>query len=92
MLTGPLIGAYADVHAAKKRLLVATTVGCVLGTAALAVVGRGDLALALALIVVSNYCFGTGENLIAAFLPEIAKGEAIGRVSDGWASATSAAC
>jgi len=83
MLTGPLIGAYADVHAAKKRLLAATTIGCVLGTAALAWVGRGDLALAVALIVISNYCFGTGENLIAAFLPEIAKGEAIGRVS-GW--------
>jgi UMF1 family MFS transporter len=83
MLTGPLVGAYADMHAAKKRLLAVTTVGCVLGTAALAMVGRGDLALALALIVVSNYCFGTGENLIAAFLPELAKGEAIGRVS-GW--------
>jgi UMF1 family MFS transporter len=86
MLTGPLLGAYADVHAAKKRLLLATTIGCVLGTAALSLVGRGDLALAIALIVVSNYCFGTGENLIAAFLPEIAKGEAIGRVSGwGWA-------
>lgn len=83
MLTGPLLGAYADVHAAKKRLLLATTIGCVAATAALALVGRGDLALALALIVISNYCFGTGENLIAAFLPEIAKGEAIGKVS-GW--------
>jgi UMF1 family MFS transporter len=83
MLTGPLLGAYADVHAAKKRLLAASTVGCILGTAALALVGRGDLALAVALVVISNYCFGTGENLIAAFLPEIARGEAIGRVS-GW--------
>jgi UMF1 family MFS transporter len=83
MLTGPLVGAYADLHAAKKRLLMATTTGCIVATAALAWVGRGDLALAVALIVFSNYCFGTGENLIAAFLPEIAKGEAIGRVS-GW--------
>ncbi len=31
----------------------------------------------------SNYCFGTGENLIAAFLPEIADGESMGKVS-GW--------
>ncbi|MET0163635.1 MAG: MFS transporter, partial [Vicinamibacterales bacterium] len=61
MLTGPLIGAYADAHASKKRLLLATTTGCVLGTAALAAVGRGDLALAILLIVISNYCFGTGE-------------------------------
>jgi hypothetical protein len=35
------IGAYADIHAAKKRLLLATTAGCVLGTAGLAAVGRG---------------------------------------------------
>lgn len=83
MLTAPLIGAYADAHAAKKRLLLATTAGCVIFTAALASVGRGDIALGVTLIVLSNYCFGTGENLIAAFLPEIADGEALGRVS-GW--------
>ena len=33
--------------------------------------------------ILSNFFFGTGENLIAAFLPEIAQGEAMGRVS-GW--------
>ena len=43
--------------------------------------GRGDLWLAVALIVLSNFFFGTGENLIAAFLPELAQGEALGRVS-----------
>ena len=42
MLTAPLIGAYADAHAAKKKLLLATTVGCVVFTAALALVGPGD--------------------------------------------------
>ena len=43
-------------------------------------------ALALALIVASNYFFGTGENLIAAFLPELADSRAMGRVSGwGWA-------
>jgi UMF1 family MFS transporter len=83
MLTAPLIGAYADAHAAKKRLLIATTLGCVLFTAGLALVGRGDLVLGIALIVLSNFFFGTGENLVAAFLPEIAQGEALGRVS-GW--------
>ncbi len=38
---------------------------------------------ALRLVILSNFFFGTGENLIAAFLPEIARGEAMGRVS-GW--------
>jgi len=35
------------------------------------------------LIVLSNFFYGSGENLIAAFLPELAKGRALGRVS-GW--------
>ncbi len=83
MLTAPLLGAYADAHAAKKRLLIATTLGCILFTAALAFVGRDDLWLAIALIVLSNFFFGSGENLIAAFLPELAQSEALGRVS-GW--------
>jgi len=83
MLTAPLIGAYADAHAAKKRLLFFTTAGCVVFTAGLALVGRGDLALGIALVIVSNFFFGSGENLVAAFLPEIADGEAMGKVS-GW--------
>jgi MFS transporter, UMF1 family len=83
MLTAPLIGAYADAHAAKKRLLLFTTCGCVVFTAGLACVGRGDLAAGIALVVASNFFFGTGENLAAAFLPEIARSEALGKVS-GW--------
>jgi len=83
LVTGPLVGAWADAHAAKKRLLLFSTIGCVAFTAALAAVSPGDVALALALIVLSNYFFGAGENLIAAFLPELADARAMGRVS-GW--------
>ena len=83
IVTAPVIGAYADAHAAKKTLLVVTTIGCIAFTAALALVGPGDLWLAIVFIVLSNFFFGTGENLIAAFLPEIAQGDAMGRVS-GW--------
>jgi UMF1 family MFS transporter len=86
MLTAPLLGAWADAHGAKKRLLAATTLGCVVFTAALALAGRGDVAAAITLIILSNFFFGSGENLIAAFLPEIARGEALGRISGwGWA-------
>ncbi len=86
MITGPLIGAWADAHAAKKRLLMLTTAGCVTSTAALALVGSGEVWLAVVLIIASNYFFGCGENLCAAFLPELARGEALGRVSGwGWA-------
>jgi UMF1 family MFS transporter len=83
LVTAPVVGAYADLRAAKKRLLVLTTAGCVVFTAALALTGPGTLALAIALLVASNFCFGTGENLVAAFLPELADGEALGKVS-GW--------
>ncbi len=83
MLTAPLVGAWADAHAAKKRLLAISTAGCVAGTALLWFAGPGTLVLTLFLIVLSNYFFGTGENLIAAFLPELADSEAMGRVS-GW--------
>ncbi|MBA0014224.1 MAG: MFS transporter [Nitrosospira sp.] len=83
ILTAPLLGAYADAHSAKKRLLLITTVGCVGFTALLSTVGPGDLWLAILLIILANFFFGSGENLIAAFLPDLARGEALGRVS-GW--------
>ncbi|HEX5768118.1 MAG TPA: MFS transporter, partial [Burkholderiales bacterium] len=47
LVTGPLIGAWADAHAAKKRLLFATTLGCVLFTAALCFAQPGAVALSL---------------------------------------------
>jgi MFS transporter, UMF1 family len=83
MITGPVIGAYADERAAKKRLLVATTLGCVAFTASLAFVAPGSLAAACVLVALSNFFFSTGENLIAAFLPELARSKALGKVS-GW--------
>src|SRR4029079_8744963 len=55
VLPAPLVGAWADAHAAKKRLLLITTVGCVAFTAGLALVGSGNLWLAVFLIVASNY-------------------------------------
>lgn len=83
LFTGPVIGAWADAHAAKKPLLLATTLGCVLFTALLFYAGPGAVALSLVLLILSNYFFGAGENLIAAFLPELADSRALGRVS-GW--------
>ena len=83
VITGPLIGAWADAHAAKKRLLLLSTIGCIAFTALLWFASPGAVLLALALVAISNYFFGTGENLIAAFLPELADSQAMGRVS-GW--------
>ncbi|MDR4515168.1 MFS transporter [Nitrosomonas sp.] len=83
ILTAPALGAYADAYAVKKPLLLATTAGCVVFTALLCLAEPGDLWLAITLIILTNFFFGSGENLIAAFLPELAKNESIGKVS-GW--------
>lgn len=86
MLTMPGLGAWADRHAAKKRLLLMVTLACVVSTAALALVGPGQIVLALLLLVVSNTFFSYGESLTASFLPELARPQAMGRVSGwGWA-------
>jgi MFS transporter, UMF1 family len=86
LLTAPMVGAWADAHAAKKKLLFAATAGCVLFTAGLYFATPGAVVLAIVLIVLSNFFFATGENLIAAFLPELAESKAMGRVSGwGWA-------
>jgi UMF1 family MFS transporter len=83
MVCGPVLGAWADAHAAKKRVLLFSTVICVIGTAALAWTGPGALAWAVAFIIVSNVAYAIGENVVAAFLPEIARPHALGKVS-GW--------
>lgn len=83
MVTMPVLGAWADQHSAKRRLLMFSTLGCVLATAALATVGPGAVLLGMFLVLLSNLFFAWGESLAAAFLPELAQPEAMGKVS-GW--------
>ena len=83
MFAGPLIGAYADAHAAKKRVLFIATCGCVASTALLYFAGPGAMILSVSCIVISNFCYAIGENITAAFLPELSTPEALGKVS-GW--------
>ena len=83
MIAGPLIGAYADAHAAKKRVLMVVTAGCVVSTALLYQAGPGMIWWTACFIVISNFCYAIGENITAAFLPELARPEALGKVS-GW--------
>lgn len=83
MVTMPSIGAYADLRGAKKRILAFVTLGCVLSTAALALAEPGAVVMAMLLIIVSNVFYSYGESLTAAFLPELARAESLGKVS-GW--------
>ena len=83
MIAGPILGAWADAHAAKKRLLAISTAVCVVGTIGLAWAGPGTVVLAVIFIIISNFAYSIGENLCAAFLPELARPAALGKVS-GW--------
>ncbi len=70
MVAGPIVGAYADAHAAKKRLLFMATIGCVASTALLYFAGPGTILWAMVFIIISNFCYAIGENISAAFLAE----------------------
>ena len=86
MLSAPVLGVFADARRSKKKFLIFTTVGCCFFTGLLSLTREGDIAMSVLFIILANFFFGTGENLIAAFLPELAKGRSIGKVSGwGWA-------
>jgi len=85
LLSAPVLGATADHRASKKRFLAVSTLGCVTATALLGFAGEGAVLPAVLLLALSLVMFGTGEYLIAAFLPEIASEDEMGRVSGyGW--------
>ena len=86
LLSAPILGAIADYSGIKKRFLTFTTLSCVLFTALLSLIGPGDVKLAIILVICATFMFASGENLIAAFLPEISSIETMGRLSGyGWA-------
>jgi len=85
LFSSPVIGAIADRHACKKRFLMFTTIGCIVTTGLLGFIGEGDFIAGVMLLVLSLVMFASGENLIAAFLPEIAPDQHMGRLSGyGW--------
>lgn len=85
LITAPVIGAMADYGGHKKRFLLISTLGCVLGTAALYFSGTGSLWYTMCVLVIASFCFFSGENLIAAFLPEISRRDNMGKISAlGW--------
>ncbi len=84
MVVGPWLGRWADRRAAKKKLLVGLTATCVITTA---LIGwpKGGVGLVMGLLVLANAAFLLGENLVAAFLPELAPRGKRGKISAyGW--------
>jgi len=85
LLLSPIVGAISDESGRKKHFLFVSYLACCLGTMALWFVGPGDVALGLALFVLSNVAFSFGENFAASFLPEISTPDNVGKVSGfGW--------
>lgn len=83
LVTAPALGIWADLRARKRAVLLVASAVCVAATVALGWCGPGTVAWALVLLVIGNIGFSVGENIIAAFLPELVRKQAMGRVS-GW--------
>lgn len=88
MFLGPVLGRYADRFAIKKKMLLISTIGCVVTTLALAPVaaqGNDWLWLACFVFILSNMFYAFGENFTASFLPELSTSKDIAKVSAwGW--------
>ena len=85
-LLSPVLGAVADKGGYRKRLLFVTTAVCCAATAALWFPEKGEVGLALLLVVVANVAFEMGNVFYNAFLPDVAPPDKIGRISGyGWA-------
>jgi UMF1 family MFS transporter len=81
----PFVGAFADGHRARKKMLMGSGMLCILLTASLSLIGPGWGWYALLLFVPANVLYQLGENLLASFLPSLATTRTMGRVSAiGW--------
>jgi UMF1 family MFS transporter len=77
----PLLGAYADFRAVRKRLLVFFLALGVVSTAGLFLVGPGDVALAAVLFGLANIGASGSFVFYDALLPHVARGDQVDRLS-----------
>ena len=80
-VAAPLLGAIADHTGTKKRFLTLFAVLGALFSCLLALVGRGDWALASCLFVVANVGFAGANIFYDGLLPHVAGPEEINRIS-----------
>lgn len=86
VFTGPVIGAIMDFSASKKRFLFYSWVATILPAASLWFVEPGMIMLAMTFLILSNFAYSSGENIIASFLPHLGPPGELGRISGfGWA-------
>ncbi|NCX13596.1 MAG: MFS transporter, partial [Betaproteobacteria bacterium] len=83
MLILPSLGLWADQAGGKRAIIFWASLLCGAATAALAWVDANALWLAVSLVALSSLAFNLCETFTAAFLRELARPHAYGRVS-GW--------
>lgn len=80
-IISPILGAIADYSAGKKRFLLFFTIICIVCTALLYFVNKGDIFTGLLLFIIANVGFEAGLVFYDSFLPEITQPKNYGRVS-----------
>jgi MFS transporter, UMF1 family len=81
MLLAPWLGALADRRGSKKRWFVACTILGAVATALLALIGRGDWGLALAVYGLASVGFWAGSSFQDALIMAVADRTQVNRVS-----------
>ncbi len=80
-ILGPVLGAFADYRAAKKKLLAVFLVLGVITTAMMGFIDKGEWRFALGLFMVANIAISASFIFYDSLLPHIARPEEIDRVS-----------
>ncbi len=80
-ILSPILGALADSFGFRKKIMIFSTLLCVLATALLFFPVQGQVLMALTLFVIANICFELGTVFCNAYLPEIASPAKTGKVS-----------
>jgi len=85
VVANPLCGAIMDYSASRKRFLFASYLLTVFTTALLYFVEPGWIAVAMLLILLSNFAYSMGEGFISSFLTDLGPRQALGWISGlGW--------
>ncbi len=85
-LLSPVLGAIADRGGNRRGFLLTTTLVTVVTVSLLFFAGPGEVALALALFIVSNVAYELCGVFYNSYLPDLAPPDRIGRISGyGWA-------
>lgn len=80
-VTAPWLGAHADRCCTRRRWLIICCITGSVATSLLIMTGPGSYLLAAGLFVVANACFAAGNIFYNAFLPLLARGAEMDRLS-----------